>query len=156
VPHNFLHVSFLVPNLEEAAVSYGRFLGVRFREPLTFPLEALEQTNVDNDSGVVRYCYSEQGAPYYELIEAVGQHVYGPHQGFGFHHVGMWMDDEKSKRAELAELDVDILATARAPDGHVLSIFTEAFGPLGLRIEFMNRQDQAMFEHFFATGEMIG
>jgi catechol 2,3-dioxygenase-like lactoylglutathione lyase family enzyme len=148
----YLHISLLVPNLEEAMECYGKLLNVRFRPPVEFPLDALDQRGIGAERGTVRYCYSVEGAPYYELIEAVGSNIFCAEQGYGFHHIGMWMDDDANKRAELEALGVEIAAVARAADGHVLSYFTRPHGPLGLSVEYLNRRDQALFERFFETG----
>lgn len=156
IPETYLHASFLVPNLELAIEEFGSTFGTRFHAPLSFPIADLDQIGIDDDEGLVRYSYSIQGPPYYELIEAVGSHIYKPEQGFGFHHLGMWMDDEQAMRAHLTDMGIGISAISWSADHQALSIFTEPFGPLGLRIEFMNRRFQPMFERFFSTGRLEG
>ena len=56
----FFHVGVLVRDIEQAAVDFGKLLGLRFEPVRTAPLVTGEP---------MRFCYSLPGPPFIELVD---------------------------------------------------------------------------------------
>ena len=148
----YFHIGILVEDIDAAAKAYGNTLGLAFRTPVAFPLTTVEQPGVTETGQEVLVSYSVAGPPYYELIQANGSGLYSREQGFGMHHVGLWMDDPDEVFATLSAQSIEVAAINRMPDGHIITIFTKPNWPGGVRLEYVNSRFKPLVENFLATG----
>lgn len=149
---SYLHISFLVKNLKEGMAEYGRLFGIAFRPPQCSPLADLEQFGIEETGTELRAAYSVAGPPYYELIEATGCGMFDPAQGFGFHHVGLWMEDPDELRAQLALQNIPVEGIYWSPEGDIFTIHTAPAGENKIRFEYLNRKFEKTFAEILETG----
>ncbi len=133
----FMHAGLLVHDLDEAIETFGATLGMSFTEPVVSHNEGFSEERrvrpVD-----IRYAYSFDGPPHYELIEAHEHGLYGRQMGFGLHHLGMWSGDCASTLDSLTALGLEVEATIRSPQGELLAAYFKPTGLQGMRLEVMD------------------
>jgi catechol 2,3-dioxygenase-like lactoylglutathione lyase family enzyme len=130
--HIFNHIGILVHDLDEAKQRFAFALG------LTFTDNVVTEARYDGDvAGVpMRFCYSYEGPPHIELIEASSD-LYVVPGGEGVHHVGFAEDDVDGRVSDLTSLGFACPVTRRAGhDGNrMYTAFTEPAALHGVRCE---------------------
>src|SRR4051794_34338245 len=85
----FNHVGILVADLAEASARFSAALGLTFTEPIVPTGGHLVSEGGESlDREGLAFCYSYEGPPHIELIQAHGNGLYSGDQGEGFHHLG--------------------------------------------------------------------
>jgi hypothetical protein len=133
----FTHCALLVQDLEIAVANLTNRLGVTFTEHQTTHVEDLRDS-AGRRSTTVRYAYSNIGAPYYELIEAQDDGIYGRQQGLGLHHVGMWEDDCQARFDTLVSAGLEVDAVSYSSTGEIVVAYFKPAGLSGLRVEILD------------------
>jgi catechol 2,3-dioxygenase-like lactoylglutathione lyase family enzyme len=130
--HVFNHIGILVHDLDEAKARFAIALG------LTFTDNVVTEARYDGDVAAVpmRFCYSYEGPPHIELIEAASD-LYVVPGGEGIHHVGFPEDDVDERVSELSTLGLSCPVTRRAPNdaNRMYTAFTDPAALYGVRCE---------------------
>ncbi|MCA2318604.1 VOC family protein [Mycobacterium intracellulare] len=87
--------------------------------------------------------------PRLELVQAVPNTLWTPSTS-GLHHLGYWSDDIDDDIAALRENHFAVEGRGLTPEGETLWAYCK--GPIGPRIELVNRVMQPVMESFFAMG----
>ncbi|MEO8692759.1 MAG: VOC family protein [Acidimicrobiales bacterium] len=145
------HVGILVRDIAAARRRFGAALGITFGE---VEPRVLNFTNGESDS--VRLCYSVEGPPYLELIEAKGAGVFGLQHPEGVHHIGAWVTDGPSQCAALQAYGVGVdrqLQSVDGPYGHSENFmwFNNPADLHGVRFEFVDDSVRAALEERFGS-----
>jgi catechol 2,3-dioxygenase-like lactoylglutathione lyase family enzyme len=136
----YVHIGIMVPDLEAAIESYAP-LGVTFMQPQTVQVHRLldegQESTID-----LRIAFSHQGPPHWELLEVVGDGIYGPAQTGGLHHVAVLDPDPEKRFEELARSGIRMTAAQYREDGTMIVGYAdpEPFG--GIRIELLHEPVQ--------------
>lgn len=88
--------------------------------------------------------------PRLELVEAVPNTLWTPSTS-GLHHLGYWSDDIDDDITALRGSHFVVEGRGLTPEGETLWAYCK--GPIGPRIELVNRLMQPMLESLFAVGE---
>ena len=111
----FFHVGILVEDMHDAIARFGEVLGLDFATPPRSLIPQLDEGGEVRDWEVY-VSYSRQGPPHFELIEAAGDGIFGAQQGYGFHHLGAWIEDAPAFAQRLGQIDVGVEASMRNGD----------------------------------------
>ncbi|MET8661712.1 VOC family protein [Streptomyces griseus] len=138
----YFHVGVVVLALEEAMAQFSLHHGISFPEPATIRIPNPGEPGGDHE---IRVVYSNEGAPFYELIEATASDIFPSVSQGEVHHVGVWEDDMARRVAELRAGGIGIEASGRGLEGHAGLmegavphwVITEP-GPTGLRFEYVD------------------
>lgn len=153
-PTTYSHIGVFVENLEEAVEAYTKMLNIRFRPPVISPLNGVEQPGVEETAEAVRFAYSIDGPPYYELIEMTGTGVYSRERNVpGIHHVAVFMD-EADMLHEIKKENSSVVATFWSPDGSPRACYVAPSAPSHIRVEYLNQNLRPRFEHLWSTGKL--
>ncbi|MDX6631103.1 MAG: hypothetical protein QOH00_3349 [Gaiellales bacterium] len=136
----FVHIGIVVRNLEEAMARFERF-GITFMAPRVVHVDRLveggRETSLD-----LRIVFSLEGPPHWELLEAVGDGIYGPERSGGIHHVAV-LDPDPERRVEaLAGEEFRLTAAQYRPDGSMIVGYLDPVGLDGVRIELIHEPVQ--------------
>jgi catechol 2,3-dioxygenase-like lactoylglutathione lyase family enzyme len=148
------HVGILVRDIAEARRRFGAALGISFG-----PVEPRVLNFAEGESDEVMLCYSVEGPPYLELIEARGGGLFGLQHPEGVHHIGAWVHDGSSHCAALSSQGVAVdrrLQSVDGPYGHAENfVWFNAPGDLhGVRFEFVDDSVRSVLEdRFRAIGD---
>ena len=131
---------------------FGIALGITFG-----PVESRVLNFTNGESDNIRLCYSVEGPPYLELIEANGAGVFGLQHPEGVHHIGAWVTDGPSHCAALQAQGVGVdrqLQSSDGPYGRSQNFmwFNDPAHLHGVRFEFVDDSMRAALEERFATG----
>jgi catechol 2,3-dioxygenase-like lactoylglutathione lyase family enzyme len=143
------HVGILVRDIAEACRHFGAALGITFG-----PVQPRVLTYTSGETDEIMLCYSVEGPPYIELIEASGSGLFGLQHPEGFHHIGAWVTDGASHCAALGSKGVAVdrqLQTVDGPYGRSENfVWFNAPGDLhGVRFEFVDDSMRAALEDRF-------
>jgi|SRR5580704_1959375 catechol 2,3-dioxygenase-like lactoylglutathione lyase family enzyme len=140
------HVGILVASVEEAVERYQDLFGLTFHAP---SIVRFNRMNDPYERRVeIRAAYSVQGPPHIEIIEAVGDGLYGAQQGLGFHHVGLWDPSiDANKEMYLGSKNVQAEAQILTPAGMTFSWFSDPSSTHGVRFEFVDEKVRALMEN---------
>jgi hypothetical protein len=143
------HIGVLVTEIELARRQLGAALGLTFGDVESRRLDF----GADGVEDVV-LCYSREGPPYFELIEATGAGLFGTQHPRGVHHLGMWINDGPAHCALLASQSIHSdrrLHGVDGPHGHSENYvwFNAPEDLCGLRFEFVDDRARAMLETRF-------
>jgi len=145
------HVGVLVRDIAAARRRFSAALGITFG-----PVEprVLNFTSGENDE--VALCYSVEGPPYLELIEASGGGLFGLQHPEGVHHIGAWVTDGSSHCAALGAHGVAVdrqLQSVDGPYGHSENFvwFNAPADLHGVRFEFVDDSVRAALEERFGS-----
>jgi catechol 2,3-dioxygenase-like lactoylglutathione lyase family enzyme len=150
----YFHVGILVADLESAIKRFSDVLQVDFASPVYQDCERFEEAGRVEPLRL-RLTYSIQGPPYYELIEAQGNGLYGLHHGEGLHHVGMWEPDSAGLLMRLRAKGMTKEAVQYRPDGTIIVAFLDPGALHGVRIEIADQGLKEGHEAWLAGGEFI-
>ena len=85
------HIGIIVPNMESGMEEISSRFGVTWPRP-PGPAEVLARTKDGTGPLSSRFVYSDEGPPWFELIEAVPGTVWAA-QASNIHHIGAFVDD---------------------------------------------------------------
>jgi catechol 2,3-dioxygenase-like lactoylglutathione lyase family enzyme len=150
---NYFHIGILVKDIEQARARFSEVLGLTFT-----PVQRISSQVWEEGRGMVQMesalCYSEQGPPYYELVEASGDGVLNLAQGEGLHHIGLYEADVEARLEELARLGLKAEMRTAPPDGDEPAwiAYVSGDGLHGVRTELVWEGRRSALEHFIRTG----
>ncbi len=147
----YAHICVLVDDLEAAIERYS-LLGLTFMEPRIVHVERLVE-NGQEKSIDLRVVFSHQGPPHWELLEAVGDGVYGPQHVDGLHHVAVLDPDPAGRRDELVRQGFREVAAQYRPDGSIIVIYLDPANLHGIRIELLDARVQDAIQAWLAGDE---
>jgi len=131
----FFHVGILVHDIDAAVADFSALLGLEFEPVRSSPVVSGE---------TMRYCYSLQGPPYLELVQAAGTGIWHPSQGEGLHHIA-FADTDIPGRCVAFDDQADPVVPGKV-------IFTRPGALHGLRIEYLeSTMVDATFERLRTT-----
>ena len=145
-------VALLVDDLEGAMRDLGAWLSVAWTPVQESPL-VLERDG-GRESLTLRYAYSTGGPVYIELLESQPEGYYATPDGPHLHHVGRWVDDLPKACAELEAQGLALEAAGVNEAGESPALFAFHRGAHGLRVELVDRANQASFEAWLAGGTL--
>jgi len=96
----YAHIGVLVHNIQEAIERYSR-LGLTFMEPHTVEVGHLADEDGQIKQIELRIAFSQEGPPHWELLQAVGDGIYGPHHVGTLHHVAVLAGNPIARREGL-------------------------------------------------------
>jgi hypothetical protein len=132
----FVHVGIVVASLEQAMPRFER-LGIAFMEPRVVRVDHLvesgRETQVD-----LRVAFSLAGPPHWELLEAVGDGIYGPQQIGSLHHVAVLDPDPERRLEELVAGGCRLTAAQYRDDGSMIVGYLDPADLAGVRIELLH------------------
>ncbi len=140
----------VVPDLERAVEETTKTLGVRFTPVQQSPLQMRTPDGVQVFD--LRFVYSLGVPPYLELIQGIPGGYYDPRGGY-IRHVGIWVDDLAQASQELARSGMPLEAAGMNGDVEPYAFVFHAL-PWGLRVELVDRSQQASFEAWLGGGEL--
>ena len=145
------HVGILVRDIAEARDRFSAALGITFG-----PVEPRVLTFTSDEADEVVLCYSVEGPPYIELIEANGAGLFGLQHPEGVHHIGAWVTDGASHCAALGAKGVAAdrqLRSVDGPYGHSENFvwFNAPADLHGVRFEFVDDTVRAALEERFRS-----
>ncbi|HUP72455.1 MAG TPA: VOC family protein [Acidimicrobiales bacterium] len=145
------HVGVLVRDIAEARRRFAAVLGISFG-----PVEPRVLNYADGEADEVMLCYSVEGPPYLELIEANGSGLFGLQHPEGVHHIGAWVTDGSNHCAALGSQGVSVDRQLQAVDGPYGRsenfVWFNAPGDLhGVRFEFVDDSMRAALEDRFRS-----
>jgi hypothetical protein len=136
----FVHLGIVVQNLEEAMARFER-LGITFMAPRVVHVDRLvedgRETSLD-----LRIVFSLEGPPQWELLEAVGDGIYGSQHIGAIHHIAV-LDHDPERRVEaLLGEGFRLTAAQYRLDGSMIVGYLDPVGLDGVRIELMHEPVQ--------------
>jgi len=145
------HVAILVRDIAGAQRRFGAALGISFG-----PVEPRVLNYADGESDEVMLCYSVEGPPFLELIEASGDGLFGREHPEGVHHIGAWVTDGSSHCAALSSQGVAVdrqLQSVDGPYGHSENFvwFNAPADLHGVRFEFVDDSVRSLLEDRFRS-----
>jgi catechol 2,3-dioxygenase-like lactoylglutathione lyase family enzyme len=132
----FVHIGVLVHDLEQAIDRHSA-LGLTFIEPRTVRVERLVEGGSETALDL-RIAFSHQGPPHWELLEAVGDGVYGAHHGEGLHHVAVLARDPLARRDELVRAGFHEVGAQYRQDGSIIVSYLDPADLYGIQIELLD------------------
>jgi hypothetical protein len=145
-------VGILVHDIVEARRNFGAALGISFG-----PLEPRVLTYTNDETAEITLCYSVEGPPFYELIQATGHGLFGVEHPEGVHHLGVWVPDAPEHCAALRAGGVGVdrqLASVNGPHGASANFvwFNAPDDLHGVRFEFVDDHVRPLLEARFRSG----
>jgi hypothetical protein len=124
----FFHVGVLVRDIEQAAVDFGKLLGLRFEPVRSAPLVTGE---------LMRFCYSLPGPPFIELVQMADTSIgiWGPEQDEGLHHIAFADPDVPGTCAAFGGQADTVVGGGAGGSARV--VFTRPEALHGVRIEYL-------------------
>lgn len=150
----YFHIGVIVPDLAKAMETYSRVLGLTFTQPAWNTVPWLEDPEPHEQ--LVHVAFSEDGPPYYELIEATGTGIFGPQQEAQILYLGIWEEDMDARMKILAEQGIGLDAVARTGEGATPDWIITKPDLLGIRLEYVNTADRSGIERWVHTGVFTG
>jgi Glyoxalase/Bleomycin resistance protein/Dioxygenase superfamily len=132
----YVHLGIMVRELERAIAQFERF-GVAFMEPRSVHVDRLVE-NARETSLDLRIAFSRQGPPHWELLEVVGDGIYGPQHVGGIHHVAVLHPEPEARIAELERAGLRMTAAQYRPDGSMIVGYLDPTDLDGARIELIH------------------
>lgn len=150
----FFHIGIVVENLEKAVELYSKVLGLTFTKPAKFHVPQFIAHDCNPEPIDIIAVYSEQGPPYYELIQATGEGLLSIKNTNQILYAGVWESNIKNRIKLLKENNIDIDAVLADSQGEPFVVFSGK--GLGIRIEFVGDGSKPLIEKWVETGEFIG
>lgn len=147
----FFHIGILVPDLEEAQDKFIRLFGISFTAMASAEYEIIRPESNTRISRSSRMCYSAEGPPHYELMQADSSDFFGSPETMRIHHVGLWTSDVGQAQQQVRELGLRTDAETRDQAGRLNVFFTNPQDAYGIRFEFLPEARRAGFEKFIAS-----
>jgi len=140
----YFHVGILVKDLDAAMDRFRRVLQVSFRTPRV--VQVSQEHGRGETLADLRFTYSYQGPPYYELLEAHDTGIFGLDQGEGPHHIGMWALDGQERLKDLQGRGLRPEIVQYSGDGQLIFAYFERADLCGTRIEILDASQRAIHE----------
>jgi catechol 2,3-dioxygenase-like lactoylglutathione lyase family enzyme len=134
----FDHLGILVPDLDEAIPRWERLLGVTFMAPRSVHVDRMVEADGSEAELDLRIAFSVDGPPRYELLEIVGDGVYGPGNAGGLHHVAVLSGDVEGERDRLVGLGAEVIGAQYRPDGSAIVVYLDRGILDGLPVELLD------------------
>lgn len=109
------HYGFVVEDIEVAMATYGAPLGLTWAPVATREVRVVVDGGTPTDVRLLA-TYSQQGAPYVELIQELEGDVWG-HGALGLNHIGFWVPDLAEGVETLRASGMDACVQAVDADG---------------------------------------
>ena len=132
----YVHIGILVNDLEAAIERYSR-LGISFMEPRTVRVERLVEDGRETSLDLT-VAFSLQGPPHWELLQAVGDGIYGPQHAETLHHVAVLDPDPAGRRDDLVAEGFRETAAQYRADGSMIVTYLDPADLHGVRIELIH------------------
>jgi catechol 2,3-dioxygenase-like lactoylglutathione lyase family enzyme len=146
MPEPYFHIGILVKDLDAAIRRFHKVLQISFRAP------RVVQVTLDHTAGKnpaeLRFTYSLEGPPYYELLEALDTGIFGLQQGEGPHHIGMWASDGRERVKDLQGRGLRPEIVHYSVGGQLVFAYFEPADFLGTRIEVLDSSQRAIHEEW--------
>jgi catechol 2,3-dioxygenase-like lactoylglutathione lyase family enzyme len=146
----YFHVGVIVPDLQKAMDDFSRVLGLTFAEPAHVHIPFL--SDPDTHPHDVHVVFSEDGPPYYELIEANGSGIFSAREERKILYVGMYEPDMEGRIRILQEQGIGIEAVARFEEGAAPDWIITKPDVLGIRLEYVDSSDRPKINRWVHTG----
>lgn len=150
----YFHIGVIVPDLEKAMEDFSRVLGLTFAEPTRVHIPFL--SDPDPHPHDVHVTFSEDGPPYYELIEAHGDGIFSAREERKILYLGMYEPDMVGRIATLREQGIGIDAAARFEEGATPDWIITKPDVLGVRLEYVDSRDKPGIDRWVHTGVFTG
>ena len=134
----FDHLGILVDDLDEAIPRWERLLGVTFMAARTVHVDRMVEADGSEGELDLRIAFSVDGPPRYELLEVVGDGVYGPGNAGGLHHVAILSDDVEGERERMVALGARVIGGQYRPDGSAIVCYLDRGVLDGLPVELLD------------------
>jgi len=121
----------------DAAVERYSLLGISFMEPRTVRVDHLVENGRETAVGL-RIVFSLEGPPHWELLQAVGDGIYGPQHAETLHHVAVLDPDPAARRDELVAQGFRETAAQYRDDGSIIVTYLDPAALHGVRIELIH------------------
>ena len=136
----FVHLGIMVPSLEDAMARFEK-LGVTFMAPRVVHVDRLVEDGRETELDL-RIVFSRKGPPQWELLEAVGDGIYGPQHIGSIHHVAVLDPDPEARCAALTVAGHRLTAAQYRPDGSMIVGYLDPVDLDGVRIELIHEPVQ--------------
>ncbi|MFH9610910.1 VOC family protein [Streptomyces sp. NPDC017448] len=154
LPESYYHVGMVVPDIDAAIQQCARVLEVPFTAAAWTESPHQEEGDTVHTSFRQRQAISRTREPYVELIEAVGDGVFGPARAGTLMYYACWEADMKSRIARLASQGFDMDAVIRMDaDSDPIAVIT-AYDGTGIRLELAHPAAKPVMEHWANTGKL--
>ena len=140
----YFHIGILVKDLDAAMERFQKMLQVSFRTPRV--VQVSQEYGRGPSLADLRFTYSYQGPPYYELLGAHDTGIFGLDQGEGPHHIGMWAPDGLERLKDLQGRGLRPEIVQYSGDGLLLFAYFERADLCGTRIEILDASQRAIHE----------
>jgi hypothetical protein len=145
-PEDLYHAGIVVEEFEATLQCFAEVAGYRWCDEMA--VEQAVSTPEGERTVPIRFTYS-MDEPRVEILQAVPGTVWAPSTP-GVHHLGYWSDDVTGDLDVLTRNGVEVEVMAPLPDGSVLWAYCR--GPVGTRIELVDRSIEPTMAEWFATG----
>jgi catechol 2,3-dioxygenase-like lactoylglutathione lyase family enzyme len=132
----YVHIGVMVPDIDAAVGDFAR-LGLTFMEPRTVHIDRMVENGNETEFDL-RVAFSQQGPPQLELLEVVGEGVYGPQQVGALHHIAVLDDDPIARSEQLVADGFRVTGAQYRPDGSAIVVYLESEALHGLRLELLH------------------
>jgi catechol 2,3-dioxygenase-like lactoylglutathione lyase family enzyme len=133
---SYVHLGIMVRELEPAIARFEQ-LGLTFMEPRSVHVDRLVENGRETELDL-RIAFSLEGPPHWELLEAVGDGIYGPQHVGGIHHVAVLHPDPEGRLRELERDGFRLTAAQYRPDGSMIVGYLDPADLDGARIELIH------------------
>jgi hypothetical protein len=140
----YFHIGILVKDLDAAMERFHKVLQVSFRTPRV--VQVSQEYGRGPSVADLRFTYSHQGPPYYELIEAHDTGIFSLDRGEGPHHIGMWALDGQERLKDLQGRGLRPEIVQYSGDGQLIFAYFERADLCGTRIEILDASQRAIHE----------
>jgi catechol 2,3-dioxygenase-like lactoylglutathione lyase family enzyme len=133
----YVHIGVLVEDLEASIERYER-LGFTFMEPMTVHVGHLEDEDGEQKELDLTVVFSHQGPPHLELLQAVGDGIYGPKHAGALHHLAVLHEDPAARRDDLVSRGCRATAAQYRDDGSLIVFYLDPDDLDGVRLEVID------------------
>lgn len=142
----YFHIGILVKDLDAAMRRFHKVLQISFRSPRV--VKVTQEHTAAKNPAELRFTYSIEGPPYYELLEAHDTGIFGLQQGEGPHHVGMWASNGRERLKDLQGRGLRPEIVHYSGDGLLVFAYFEPADLFGTRIEVLDSSQRAFHEEW--------
>ena len=152
----YSHVGLLVHDLDAAVARFGEVLNLTFAQPNVAHVDHMEEDGKVEPIDL-RITYSQQGPPYYELIETQeGGGIYSKEYGEGLHHIGLWEPDCEARLDTLKSKGLEPQAIQYTAKNRIAVVYFRPAGLHGMRLEIIDQAHQPSIEEWINGGVFRG
>jgi catechol 2,3-dioxygenase-like lactoylglutathione lyase family enzyme len=153
IARSFFHLGLLVEDIEAAMARFSETLGLTFTAPTRTRVDHLVEDGLGTRSVDITVAYSQEGPPYYELIESHPDGLYGRQHGEGFHHLGFWEPRPDDRLRQLTEVHgLRWEASQRTDSGATVVTYCYPDEMHGIRLELVDEARRPAMERWIKGG----